>query len=162
MEESNLLSSVVFPYINFIIFFAICFFFLKKPIVSFFKKRKEEFDAYYKEAFSLKEECEKKNQELIQRKNNLDNEIKEILESTRKSAQLEAESILSQAKNLAEHLKQETIRLASAEIEKKRQELKEEILSLVKKEVQSTIIDNKVSDEQFLARKIEGAKHLSF
>ena len=136
MESHNLLTSTVYPYINFLIFFAVCFIVARKPIISFFKKRKEEFDNYYKEALTLKQECEKKNQELIQRKNNLEKEINEIIESTKKSAQLEADAILDQAKKLADHIKQETLRLTTAEIDKKKQELKNEILSLVKAEVE--------------------------
>ena len=162
MESNNLLSSVVFPYINFLIFFAICFFVAKKPISSFFKKRREEFDAYYKEALSLRQECEKKNKELIERRNNLETEINEIIESTRKSAQLEADAILDQAKKLAEHIKQETVRLTTAEIDKKKQELKNEILSLVRTQVEETIKSSDKNDETFLAKKIEGARHLSF
>ena len=130
--------------------------------MSFFKKRKEEFDSYYKEALTLKQECEKKNQELVQRKNNLEKEINEIIESTRKSAQLEADAILDQAKKLADHIKQETLRLTTAEIDKKKQELKNEILSLVKAEVENTIKSSDKNDEAFLSKKIEGARHLSF
>lgn len=162
MESNNLLTSVIYPYINFIIFFAICFWAAKKPIKSFFQKRKEEFDNYYKEAFNLKQECEKKHQELQERRKNLDAEINEILESTRKSAQLEADAIVNQAKKLAEHIKQETIRLTQAEIDKKKQELKEQILFYVKENVQKSIANNNVSDEGFLTKKIEASKNLSF
>ena len=156
--SAEILKDIVYPYINFIIFFVLCIFILRKPIANIFVKRKEEFDKYYKEAAQLKEECEKKAQELHERETHLTEEIDSILSSSKKIAQAEADAIIDNANKLAAHIQEETLRLCESEIQKVKQGLKEEILKLVKQEVVNKIQQQHTVDKEFLSRRIELVK----
>ena len=136
---SPILTTYVFPYINFIVFFAILIIVGRKPIASMVAKRREDYDKLLAEASAAKRLAEERSQELKSRLEKLDQELSEIKQSAIQSAEAESKQMIEGAKKLADHLKDEASRIAQTEISNARLTLQREIVDTVKKSVSDKI-----------------------
>ena len=139
MEHLDLFKGVFLPYANFFIFMALAIYFFRKPLRLMAEKRRAKFDAALKQAQEAKEIAEAKNRELSLRLAKLDQEVSEIRRLTNDTGQFEAKRIVEEANQLGTHLKEEAKRLANAEIERARAELRQEIVDSVKAGVEAKI-----------------------
>jgi len=139
LEHLDLFKGVFLPYANFIIFMALAIYFFRKPVRAMAEKRRAKFDAALKQAQEAKDLAEAKNRELTARLAKLDDEVAEIRRLTNDTAQFESKRIVDEAHQLATHLKEEAKRLANAEIERAKNELRHDIVAQVKSGVESKI-----------------------
>ena len=139
MEHLDLFKGVFLPYANFFIFLALAIFYMRKPLKAMAEKRRAKFDAALKLAQEAKDIAESKNRELSARLAKLDQEVAEIRRLTNDTAQFEAKRIVDEANRLANHLKLEAQRLANAEVDRARSDLRREIVAAVKAGVEEKI-----------------------
>ncbi len=129
--------------INFLVFLFILYKLLKKPVVNFFKNRKENFLKEYEELLTKKKAAEAKYLELQEKIKNLKVEAEAIYQNYIEQGIREKERILEEAKQQAERLKEYAQLYIVQEIEKAkdtlRKELAEEALSLAEEILRKNI-----------------------
>ena len=112
-EEGAVDPHMTWRIIDFILFVAIIYYFAKKPIVNFFKGRKETIKNSFEESEKLKEEAEKLLKETEEKLNQLENEMKQIIETFSSMAEKERENILKEAeisiKRIRESIEEEKV-----------------------------------------------------
>lgn len=133
MEElQNVWLQLIFPYANFAIFLAMAVYFFRKPARNAAQQRRAEFTRLMDEASKARDEAKAKLAELAQREARLDQEVAELKKVSRESAAVEAAQIVADAERVAEHLKEEAKRIAHAEVEAAKAELRQEIVAAVR------------------------------
>lgn len=142
MEGFNWLTGFIFPHINLLLFLFLLVKIAKGPLNTAMNNRYEQYSKALNDANQAKEEAERRSRELEAKLAGLDAEIAEIHSRAKRQAEEESAKILNQAKQLAEHLKQEAQKIADFEVSQARQRLRQEILS----QVHSNIV-NKVQSE---------------
>lgn len=148
MEGVEILSGVIFPYINLIIYIAVAIFLFRKPLANMAKKRRDDFLKVKAEAEAAKLEAEQKLKEVNARLSNLDNEIANMKQRSFDQAKLESDRIIEDATRLADHLKKEAKSIVEAEMLAAKAELQNEVLKLVKANVTEKIQKEFDSDRQ--------------
>lgn len=133
------LKSVLLPYFNLAVFLLMFFFFFRKPIVAAARMRREKFLSLSQAAAAARKEAEEKLRILEKRLLSIDQEISEIREDAIKAGRLESERIEQEALRLAEFMKNETQRLAAAQIAEAKSALQREIAEAVKQSVESKL-----------------------
>jgi len=98
-EKSGVEPHMAWRVINFVLFVGILYYFLKKPMVSFFKSRRESIINELEEAKRLQEEAEKLLEEAKEKLSKLEEEIKNILETFESMANNERQQILKDMEN---------------------------------------------------------------
>jgi len=139
VEHLDLFKGVFLPYANFFIFMALAIYFFRKPLRAMAEKRRAQFDAALKQAQEAKDLAEAKNRELTARLAKLDDEVAEIRRLTANTAQFESKKIVEEANRLAAHLKEEAQRMANAEVDRAKDELRRTIVAAVKGGVETKI-----------------------
>jgi F-type H+-transporting ATPase subunit b len=114
---------------NFVLYAAIIYFVLRKPIKSFFNGRQENFKQALVKAQAARHEAEQKRQEIHARLTNLESTSEESLAKARAEAEALKAKILQDAAELSQRLKEEARRTAELEIERAKTELREELLA---------------------------------
>ncbi|RYZ54169.1 MAG: hypothetical protein EOP07_16450 [Proteobacteria bacterium] len=132
MENFDLLNSFIFPYVNLAIFLVLAVLILKKPLQGALTGKREAYLTMLDRANTAKEEAERKQRELEARLKSLDAEMSRIRNEVKEAAEQEAKAILVSAEQLAEHLKREARRIAEAEVTAAKEEIRGEILNLVR------------------------------
>ena len=148
MEHVDLLKGVILPYANFILFVGLAVYFFKKPAREAAAKKKAEFDKLLAESRAAKDAALARLDELKRRQANLDRELDDLRQAAKQAAETEAAKIVADAEQLASHLKTEARRIAAAEVDKARGELRREIVAAVKDGVTSKIQSELKSDAQ--------------
>jgi len=103
----------VWPIINFAILFGVLFYFGRKPISEFLKKRTELIERSIKEAEEAKALARKTLDEVHARLKNTDSEMNKILEGAKRAGEREKEALIAEG----EHIKEKIIQQAKANIE---------------------------------------------
>lgn len=135
MEGVELLTGVVFPYINFAIFLVLATFMFRRPIKNALSAKRDSYQTLVKKASLAKEEAEARQRDLQLRLANIDQEIGELRQQAKIQAGIDAKTLISNAEKLAEHLQREAHRIAAAEVAAAKVELQHEIMKLVKQQV---------------------------
>lgn len=150
MEEHHvdMLMGVILPYVNFFMFLGAAVFFFRKMAVVAANKKRTDFEKLMTEARSARDAAEKRLDELKRRQAGLDKEIAEIMAMSKGSADVEAAKIQSDAERLSKHLRDEARRIADAEVEKARSELRREIVNSVRDSVTKKIKSELNNDSQ--------------
>lgn len=140
--------------INFTILVVILFFFGRKPISEYFKKRTELIEKSLEEASEAKRLAQKSLNEVRSRLENTDTEMEQILEAARKSGEKEKASIIEEAKRLKEKILEQAKANIDFELQKARDTIKSDAaamaLELAEKQIkeklgqkeQSALIDD--------------------
>ncbi len=102
--ESTVAPHMTWRMIDFAIFVGILYYFLKDPIVSYFRGRRQRIFKELEEAKKLREEAENLLKEIEKKTANLNERINEIREMFEKMALKEVQSILKGAKSIIEKL----------------------------------------------------------
>lgn len=132
MEHFDWAGSFIYPNINFLIFLALSIYFFRGPLATLAATRKNKFEEATRVALQAKEEADQKLAEINVRYAALDAEIKSIKDKAIADAEGEAKRIADSAKELAEHLRNETNQVAKAELQAAKAELRNQILAEVK------------------------------
>lgn len=149
-HEIDMLMGVILPYANFFIFVGLAVYFFRKPAKEAATKKRHEFTRVMDEAKKSFDEANEKLKVLQTRQANLKTEIEEYIRTSEQSAKQEAERIVQEAERLAHHLKEEAKRIASAEVQKARASLRQEIVDTV-----CTNVKDKISKEVTKDRHLE-------
>jgi F0F1-type ATP synthase membrane subunit b/b' len=153
-EHIDWLMGVILPYANFIIFIALAVFFFRKPAAAAAASKREDYAKLLREATAAREQAVARLDELKARQAKLDQEIAEIKTMSRQAAEQEAAKIVSDAERLAAHLREEARRIADAEVQKARNDLRQEIVAAVREGVTKKIASEVKTDAHLsLVRK---------
>lgn len=126
---------IILPYANFALFIFLAWWFFRKPAISAARKKREEFETQMQDAAEVKNIAKKRLTELSERLANLDNEIAEMNNLAEQAAEADSARVISDAENLGKHLKEEAKRIAQAEVDKARADLRCEIVDSVRSQV---------------------------
>ncbi len=139
MEHFELWYGIVFPYINFFLFFVALVWLARKPLSNMVTKRRQDFDTLVKQSRDAYEKAQAKHAEISKRMAALDKEVSDIKMFTEQAARRDAERIVDDANRLASHLREEARRVADAEVERARQQIRNDIVESVRKAVEERI-----------------------
>ncbi|MCX6129512.1 MAG: ATP synthase F0 subunit B [Proteobacteria bacterium] len=134
MEGVDLLTGVIFPYINLAIFLVLATLMLRGPIKKALFAKREAYLDLVKKAGIAKDEAFKRQHELKDRLSQLDKEIEGLRTQAKIQAEQEAKVLIANAEQLAEHMKREARRIAEAELASAKSELRQEIIKQVRQE----------------------------
>ncbi len=129
-EGGDIAPHMIWRIIDFVIFVAILYYFLKNPIVTYFKTRKEEIKNSLKEAEKLKAEAELLLEETEKKLSKLDMEIEKIVNTFKSIAEHEKESIIKETQSIIERIRESTEEEKIALVNK----AKFELLKIITKE----------------------------
>ena len=126
-------NRVLFSSINFTIFFVFLFLLLKKPLLSFLKKRKDDYIVDSEKCMKMKSDAEAEFSQIQARLSKIDADGKAYIDNVIKEAESSEVELLSNTKAITEMIKKDSERLASAEFLKGEQDLKKDfVLSVIK------------------------------
>lgn len=134
--------------LNFLVFVIILYKVLKKPVVNFFRTRKENLIKQYNELLEKKKEAEAKYIELQERIKNLEKEAQAIYQNYVEQGQREKERIISEAQAQAERIKQQAELYIQLEMEKVKKQLVHEIGEAAVKIAEEVIKKNLTEEDQ--------------
>jgi F0F1-type ATP synthase membrane subunit b/b' len=127
VQEVDILTGVIAPYFNLILFLVLAALAFKKPLVSAAAKKRQEFELAAKKAQEEQKLAEEKLLSVNAKLADLENQIKTMVDEAKLNAENEAASILASASALASHLEEEAKLKARSEVENAKQRLKDEI-----------------------------------
>lgn len=149
------------PVVNFSILVIILFYFGRKPIKEYFKKRAELIERSLKEAQEAKEFAKKALDEVQERLKNTDREIKEIIEGARMAGEKEKEALIAEGERLRQKIIEQARANIGFELEKAKKEIKSEA-AMIAIELAERQIKERLSREEQEAlideyiRRLEG------
>ena len=149
MENFDFLNSLVFPYVNWIIFLILATIVLRKSFVNALASKRSAYAELLLKANLAKEEAELQNSELKSRLSKLDREIDEIRTQAIHQAEQEAKALVRGAEQLAEHIEKEARRIAEAEVASAKLALQKEVLEQVR-----------IHTAEHIKKNLDGAAHL--
>ena len=148
MEHVDPLMGIILPYANFAIFLGLAIYFFRKPAAAAAAKKRNEYTRLVNEAKKANDEAQARLAELTRRQLQLDTEIKEIQGLAKMTADTESQKIMEDATRIAAHLKAEAKRIASAEVEKAKATLRDEIIQSVRASVVDKVKTDLTTDGQ--------------
>ena len=116
--------------LNFFLFLGILFYYLRKPVVEFWKRRSEGIVSEMGEAKRLRQDAGKRVLELEARRNRLEKEMKGLIQSLREEGKLEGEKILEKTNLLANRLRESAGRILEQERNRSRERLRREAVEI--------------------------------
>ncbi|GAB4534303.1 MAG: ATP synthase subunit B [Thermodesulfovibrionia bacterium] len=135
------------PVVNFTILVIILFYFGRKPIKEYFKRRAELIERSLKEAQEAKEFAKKALDEVQERLRNTDRDIKEIIEGARQAGEREKEELIAEAERLRQKIIEQARANIGFELEKAKKEIKSEA-ALIAIELAERQIKERLSREE--------------
>lgn len=127
--SGGLPMSVVYQGINFLIFAALGYYFLKTPIRNFFHGRRSNYHSALSKAEQAKRDAELRKNEIADRLRNLEATSKQTLDQARSEAEALSARILQEASDLSKNLREEANRTAQAEVARAKGQLRDELLN---------------------------------
>ncbi|WP_035587717.1 F0F1 ATP synthase subunit B family protein [Hippea jasoniae] len=154
-DESGIEPNMGWRMINFAIFVVVLWYFLRKPIVNYFKGRRESIVNELKEAESLKEEAEKLLKEAEEKINSLEEELKKIIETFESMAESEKQQIFKELEETLARIKasieeEKNSILSRAKLELLRKMSKDAIENLKRKIAQLSENEHRKINEKFI------------
>lgn len=135
-------SAVIFQAVNFVLYAALLYFVLRKPVVSYFRNREQDFKAALIKAEAARKEAEQRRQEIQDRLYKLESTTDQSIAQARADAEALKVKILQEAEQLSTNLREEARRTAALEVEKAKHQLREELLN------QSVALSKKMLEEK--------------
>lgn len=121
------IKNLIWLTVNFVVFIYILYKILKKPVVSFFRSRKENLLKEYEELLVKKKEAEARYLEIQEKIKNLKDEAEAIYKNYVEQGMREKERILEEARLQAERIKEQAQLYVIQEMEKAKSMLKVEL-----------------------------------
>ncbi len=157
-ESNSINPHMWWRIIDFIIFAGFIYYFLKKPIVNYFKTRKETIHNNLAEAERMKKEAERLLKETESKLSQLDSEIERIVQTFKSMAKNERENILKEAqaaiKRIEENIEDEKLSLLSRAKFELLKRMTAEAISNVKKKLSSLKHDEHANINKKFIRSI--------
>ena len=134
-------TDIVVRLINFVIFVAILWYLIGDKVINFFKKRKEEIARKFHEAEQKLQETNKKKEILKAQLEEIKVKATEIIEDSKKEAEIIYENIIKETKEELELYKKHFEEFKEIEIKKAKKEAVKEFLEEVLKDIHLTSED---------------------
>lgn len=141
-------SVVGLQVINFLLYAALLFYVLRKPVREFFKSRAENYKQALLKAEHAREEAEKKKREIQEQLTTLENTSESSIMNARKEAAALMEKIQHEAQEFAQKLKFEANQTVAIELEKAKMELRRELLDQAVAMAENMLKDKMVENDQ--------------
>lgn len=140
-ESDSVEPHMLWRIIDFIIFAGFIYYFLKKPVVDYFKTRKETIHNSLAEAERMKKEAERLLKETESKLSQLDNEIEKIVQTFKSIAKNERDNILKETqaviKRMEENIEDEKLSLLNRAKFELLKRITSQAISSVKKKLSS-------------------------
>jgi F-type H+-transporting ATPase subunit b len=105
-EEGSVEPHMMWRIIDFIIFAGIIYYYTKKPIVNFFKSRKDSIKNAFEEAEQLKKEAEDLLKETEEKLSQLEDEMKKMFDTFTSMAEKEKENIIKETEDAIKRIRE--------------------------------------------------------
>lgn len=157
-------STIVFQLVNLIVIIGGLYYYLKKPISDYFENRKNSYILAASRAQQIKEEAEKRHEEIRSRLTKLESTASDSVEKAKADAEAYRVKLLNDGKEIASKIKEEAQKTVEIEVQQGIIHLKEEIISLaiqgarevLQKEIKSN--DQERLQDEF-SKKIQAANN---
>lgn len=143
-HEGGIPSVVFYQAINFLMFAGILFYFLRNPVKNYFSGRGTAFNAALIKARAAKEEAEAKRQEAAARLGQLTANADAQIAQAKTDAEALRLRLLKDAEDISRNLRNEAARTAEFEVERAKNELRQELLN------QSVALSSKILTEKMV------------
>ena len=128
-HEEGIPSSVIYQAINFVLFIGLLIFLLRRPVKEYFRGRQEAYRMALQKAESARREAEAKRQEIQECLAKLESTTSDSVAQARAEAEALKQKIVSEAQQLSASLREEAQRTAALEVERAKNQLREEMLA---------------------------------
>lgn len=122
-------SDVWFQFFNFTLFAGLIVYFLRNPVKTYFQERARSFSVAMTKAEAFRQDAEKQKREIETRLRTLENSAQDSLTHARAEADELRKRIVREAQELSLKLKEDAKRTAEIELQRAKNELREEVLS---------------------------------
>ena len=129
IEMNETFKYMLFSSINFVVFFCILFFILKKPVLSFLKKRREDYILESEKCIKMKEEAEKSLDDIKLKLSNIKTDGVAFLDKANKEAEDLSRKMLKNADTIALSINTESKKLVLAELSYAGSKIKQNFVS---------------------------------
>ena len=157
--------TMVWEILNLALLIGVLVYFARKPVLTYLSERRDEIQGNLEGAEQLLQEAEGKLQEWSQRADQLDSEIESIRAAARKAAQQERDTIIAEARAIAERIRSSAGSVVDRELRAARESLREEVADLATG-LASRILTEQVNDEdrlrlvdEFIHKVEQGGTH---
>ncbi len=134
--------------VNFVLLVFILVKFGKAPVSQMFRERRESIEGRLEELEAKRREAEARYREYEHRLSGLEEEARQIMEAFVEQGEKEKARIIAEAKETAERIKQQAEFYVQQELEKARQQLREEVADLAVKMAEDIIKKNITPEDQ--------------
>jgi len=129
-EETGGTSALVYQTVNLVLVLGVIFYFARKPVLEYFATRRADIKRDLDTAAELLTAAEHRNAEIQRRLADLQSEIEEMRETSRRRADEECERILAEARKAAERIRADAHAAAEQELTRARHDLRVEAADL--------------------------------
>ncbi|PLX99231.1 MAG: ATPase [Desulfuromonas sp.] len=144
----GLLKDFLWRILNFVVMFGLLAYFVTKPFKRGMADRREAIEKSLEEARKAQAEAEAKFAEYDAKLAAANEEIEELTKAMRREAELERDSILANAKEMAAKIEEDADRNASLAVAKARSELRQEAAALAVSLAKDLLEKNFTADDQ--------------
>jgi len=123
--------TLIYSSINFLVFFLVLFFLLRKPVGSFLKKRKTTFITNSKEAAEIFANARSRSDEAELRLKNIKTTGEDFIKQVISAAENNSKNMVQEAKRYVEYSTEEAKRIVEAEERSARGRVKNEFVSMI-------------------------------
>ncbi len=152
-EEGQMEAHMVWRIIDFVIFVGFLYYYMKKPIVNFFKSRRESIENSLKDAEKLKADAEKLKRETEEKVKNLDDEINNIMNTFLSMSKKEKENALKEAEMIIKRMRESIEEEKASLINKANSELLKRMVSEAIENATSKLSNLNAEEHQNINKK---------
>ncbi len=127
----NVMSDLVYPWINFIILLTLLIYFLRKPAKDFFLARSKKVAQEIEQSAHEKHEAESQYLNYDRRLKNIEGEMDKLLQAMKQEGELARSKIVQEAQDAAKRMTETTQWIANQEIRKAKLALKEKAVQII-------------------------------
>ena len=138
-SSSSMVVTMIWPYLNFMLFLVLLYKFAKPPLNALALSRKESFIQDSEKASRAFLEAERQAARARERLNSLKEEIARLKEGATKEAAREREKLLKEATELSERYRADATRTVDAELIDKQEKLFQDLSAFVRSRVESKV-----------------------
>lgn len=141
-------SGMPWKIFNFVVFVALLFFFLRRPLKEFWAGRSHGIRFEIEEAANLAREARFRHEVLRKRMTEIEREMQELVRSLESEGDLERKNMIEEAEGLSERIRTEGEKILRQEIQKGREMLKAQAVQLSMDLAERLVTENLVAEDQ--------------
>lgn len=141
-------KAIIFAVVNFLILLFILGYFLRKPLKDFFASRAVLIKKDIEDSQAVRDEAAQKYQEYEQRLKEIEEEMRSLIEELKKDGELERVSIVKETHDRVKNLKETSERVMSQEVQRAKEELKQEAVAWAAQLAEELVRKNLTPDDQ--------------